>query len=241
MKTNRRHNQIFKATLFIMTIALFSTTVNAQRRAANNGNVRNESIEQKTDQKASLHTEKNKSNNRNEYRKHTIDSRSKSDLRNQNANKQNANKHKANDKYYQKGTIKNNGHHNNNNHHNKGYKSDWYGSYYSTKWDHHYGNHDKHFKMRQDFHPHFDIRMNPIAFRRVPRKGVWVNIEDVNYVMYHSKFYHSSPFGFYRVYLPTYIKYLPEGCHEVWVNGHQIFRLHGVQFLSTPFGFKVIV
>ena len=88
----------------------------------------------------------------------------------------------------------------------------------------------------RDYHPHHHV-----AFRKIPRKAIWVQLDGNYYVTIKGRFYQPGPMGYYRVKPPRYIKHLPDGCQVVWTNGQQFFQLHGILFLNTPMGFKVIV
>lgn len=123
-------------------------------------------------------------------------------------------------------------------HHDKKHKDEW------RKDKHYHRNYDRHNDVHVHLNPpvyHWDIHPHPhISFRKLPRKAIWVFLDGENYFVHRGRFYMSSPFGYYRVKPPKYIQTLPNGCDSIWVKGRQVFDYHGVLFINTPLGFKII-
>lgn len=107
-----------------------------------------------------------------------------------------------------------------------------------------YGDNVKH-KNQTNFHKDWDNhkhwKNHPISFRNLPRKAIMVHLDGEGYIFYKGRFYMASPFGYYRVDPPQYLKILPRGSHRVWVNNHPMFRYHDILFIETPFGFKIMI
>ncbi|MBN1926173.1 MAG: hypothetical protein JW798_10080 [Prolixibacteraceae bacterium] len=80
-----------------------------------------------------------------------------------------------------------------------------------------------------------------IAFRRLPRKAVWVKLDGDSFFFYRNRFYKASPFGYYRVKPPRYIQVLPHGAQLLIVNGLPVYHYFGVHFVKTPFGFEILI
>lgn len=88
---------------------------------------------------------------------------------------------------------------------------------------------------------HKNWNHHPVSFRKLPRKAVMVQLDGDGYIFYKGNFYMASPFGYYRVDPPQYLRVLPRGCHRVWVNNHPMFRYNDILFVETPFGFKIMI
>lgn len=79
-----------------------------------------------------------------------------------------------------------------------------------------------------------------IRFHKIPRKAVWIELDNVNYMVYKKKFYLPTHGGFYRVKKPKYSRALPANCSLVIINGKPFYHLHGILFANTPRGYKIM-
>jgi len=118
-------------------------------------------------------------------------------------------------------------HYKENDHYRKNYGDNI--TYNHNNYNHKDWNNNKHWKN------------HPISFRNLPRKAMMVHLDGEGYIYHKGMFYMASPFGYYRVDPPQYLRVLPGGCHMVWVNNHPMFRYHDILFVETPFGFKIMI
>ena len=216
MKTQILKSQISKAILLAMMIALAAPAANAQRREASQTE-KSKKVEQST----TSHSNRSSQTN-NKYESSRNAKSGVTQRRESNTYKKDQNHQDRGEKY---------AHHGN---------KDW----------------KKHKdRFRYDRHASINVHVNPpvftdwnvyahhhrhISFRRVPRKAIWINLDGDNLLVHRGKFYRPSPMGFYRVKPPRYINSLPDGCNLLWVKGQKFFNFHGVLFIDTPLGFKII-
>lgn len=99
-----------------------------------------------------------------------------------------------------------------------------------------------HVQINPRVYPHYEYHhKHHVAFRKIPRKAIWIQLDGNYYVIHRGRFYQPGPMGYYRVVAPKFINQLPGGCQVIWSNGQQYFHFQGILFLSTPIGFQVIV
>lgn len=101
--------------------------------------------------------------------------------------------------------------------------------------------HKRNHYNHKDWDNHNKWNHHPVSFRKLPRKAFMVHLDGEGYIFYKGNFYMASPFGYYRVDPPQYLRVLPGGCHRVWVNNHPMFRYNDILFVETPFGFKIMI
>lgn len=143
----------------------------------------------------------------------------------------------------QKAEQQKNQHHPSTDHNNKianKNNNDWHKTHANKHWD-------RPAKVHVYVHPPvinnwgvYSYHHQPICFRRVPKKSMWVNLDGENYLMYKNRFYLPGPLGFYRVSIPKFINELPEGCSLVLIKGQKFYNFHGILFIDTPLGFRLI-
>ena len=212
MRTQIFKTQFSKVILLAMMIALVAPAAKAQRRESSQ-NEKSRKIEQPA-QRSSQTTDRYQSARNT---KNTVTSRNGSNT-------------------YKKGQQ----HRNTNEKYTKHGNNDWK----KHKNRFHY---DRHANINVHVHPPVFVDWNvyahnhrPISFKRVPRKAIWIHLDGENFLVHRGKFYRPSPEGFYRVKPPHYINTLPEGCELLWVKGQRFFNFHGVLFIDTPRGYKII-
>ena len=216
MKTQILKTQISKAILLAMMIALAAPAANAQRREASQTEK-----SKKTEQPANQHS------NRSSHESDKI----------KNSRKQN----NGSTERRETTTYKRNQQHQN--------KDGKYAHYGNKNWNQHKDHYRYNRHQRVAVHVNSPVfvdwniyahKHRHISFRRVPRKALWIQLDGEHFLVHRGKFYRPSPAGFYRVKPPLYLKTLPEGYNVLWVRGLKFFNFHGVLFIDTPLGFKII-
>ncbi|MDA3928906.1 MAG: hypothetical protein PF541_08085 [Prolixibacteraceae bacterium] len=226
MKTQINKQGTIKAILLAIAIALFSPTLNAQRRGGNEES-KSQKVEQRNNRESNRSSKPKKEYRRaqpkqnHETFKSTNKDRRKGDNQKKSTyqyknkqNKQHLNKHQSN-KYVKHGHKKNN------------YK------YHKPI----------HVNIHTPVYSYWDIHdhsRHNISFRKIPRKSILVYLDGESYLLYKRKFYQANYWGFYRVNPPRYVEHLPEGSDLVIHKGYQLFNFHGILFIDTPLGYKII-
>jgi len=240
MKTITYKTRILATAIAILLVAFTSTEANAQRRTVENAKPNNGRIEKKDNPKSRLannsikelkKTEKQSFDN-NRGKGHGNDkgrdgryengngNRGKGDIGRDEVRDERHGRDKHNDEYGRNDGPRGNGYHSS--HNNR------------PKYVH--VNPPRVHPNDYIWHHHKNVR-----YRHLPRKAVWIAIDGMNYAYYKGRFYLPGPFGFYKVTPPTYLHNLPGGCIRVHVDGTPMWGLHGILFIETLFGFKVIV
>lgn len=226
MKTQINKQGTIKAILLAMAIALFSSTLNAQRRGENEEN-KSQKIEQQSKR------ESNRSNkSKKEYKKAQT--------------KQNHETFKSTDKDRRKGDKQNKSTYQYKNKQNKQHlnldQSNKYTKHIHKKYHSKYHK-PIHVNIHTPVYSYWDIHdhsRHNISFRKIPRKSILVYLDGESYLLYKRKFYQANYWGFYSVNPPRYIERLPEGSDLVIYKEHRLFNFHGILFIDTPLGYKII-